>query len=258
MKNRIIHIQLLVLLVFMISCKGTEKTASLVSQPHYTIDSIWDQDVKDKSFGRLIDKYKSQLDGEMNAIISVSEMDMVTGKPEGKLSNFIADAMFEIGKTYCMHNELPHSVDFSVMNMGGIRTAMSKGEISTGNMYEMLPFKNKLVIVGMKGENVQELLNEIAAANGEGVSGLKMGLKNKKAVEVLIGGEPLKKDKVYHVISIDYLVNGGGGSKAFQKRETFRHMHRKLRSEIIAYMKAKYEKGEELTSELDGRIYHVE
>ena len=122
----------------------------------------------------------------------------------------------------------------------------------------MLPFKNKLVIVGMEGKDVIDLLHRVAYFGGEGISGAKMGIKDRKAVNILVDGKPIQPSKIYHVMSVDYLVNGGGGFTAFEQRKTFRHMHKMLRSEIIVYMTEKHKKGEKISAKKDGRIYHVE
>jgi len=83
-----------------------------------------------------------------------------------------------------------------------------------------------------------------------------MGIKDNEALDVKIGGLDLDMNKVYHIISIDYLVNGGDGMNSFEKRENFRHLHMKLRESIIANAKALYQSGTGIKSELDGRIYY--
>ncbi|MDM8161289.1 5'-nucleotidase [Labilibaculum sp. K2S] len=252
-------LRILLLLLAVAACSVTNKINRPANQSNYRIDSVMDSDSqKDTAFVHVIESYKSQLDGEMNAIISVSDEEMIVGKPESKLSDYIADAMLAIGKEFCVENQLSHSVDLAIMNQGGIRTGMPKGEITTGRMFEMLPFKNKLVIVGMKGYDLMKLLHQVAGFNGEGISGVKMGIKDKQAVDVLVNGTSVDLGKTYHIISIDYLVNGGGGLSAFESRETFRHLHKKLRSEMIKYISRDYKNGKHISAELDGRIYHVE
>ncbi|MPQ47494.1 hypothetical protein GCQ56_10810 [Marinifilum sp. N1E240] len=257
-QNLIRTLSIAIVLAIGTACGTSNKQTQEVKNA-YTVNSVYDEVAKvDTAFSNLINSYKIQLDDQMNAVISVSDEAMMTGKPESKLSNYIADAMLEIGRTFCKENDLNHSVDFVVMNMGGIRTAMPKGEISTGRVFEMLPFKNKLVVVGMKGSDVKVLIDQLAEFGGEGVSGLRMGIKNEKAVDVLINDKAIDDSKIYHVMSVDYLVNGGGGFTAFENRETFRHLHKKLRSEIIKYMSEKYQQGQNISSKFDGRIYHVE
>ncbi|WP_372753010.1 5'-nucleotidase C-terminal domain-containing protein [Labilibaculum sp.] len=252
-------LKILILLLAFSACSVSSKISKKEGHYNYAVDSLLDfYSQRDTSFLNTIESYKSQLDGEMGELISIADEPMIAHKPESKLSNYIADAMLSIGRDFCVSNGLSHSVDFAIMNIGGIRSGMPKGEINTGKLFEMLPFKNKLVILGMKGKNVLDLLNQLAQRNGEGISGVKMGIKEGSVVDVLVQGKTIDPDKVYYVISVDYLTDGGGGVSAFAHRETYRHLHKKLREEIIKYISDKYKKGEHISAELDGRIYHVE
>ncbi len=216
--------------------------------------------IADTALQNMINEYKMQLDGRMHHVIGISDEDMVVRwhSPESKLPNFIADVLLEIGQNFCKEQNLPHSVDLAVFNKGGIRSDLPKGKITFQNIYEMLPFKNHLVIVGMKGRDLVRLLDYVAKVGGESVAGVKMGIYKKRAANMLVKGRPIQKDKVYYIISVDYLANGGGGFEPFQQRETFRHLHKKLRNTIIEYIKEKNARGEHLKSVLDKRIYYVE
>ena len=260
MKKRLYNLLIVsVLLVAISACGTTQKIKQTKNQKTYSIDSTLDAYSKvDTSFTNLIVSYKSQLEDEMNMLISIADEEMVTAKPESKLSNFIADGMLQIGKTFCKENKLSHSVDIAIMNLGGIRTGMPKGAIRTGRMFEMLPFKNKLVIVGMKGGDLKTLLDQLAEFGGEGASGFKMGIKDRKAIDILVNGETIDTKQIYYVISVDYLVNGGGNITAFKNRETHLNMHQMLRSEMIKYIGDNYKNGKHISAKLDGRIYHVE
>ncbi|MDE5421401.1 5'-nucleotidase C-terminal domain-containing protein [Ancylomarina sp. DW003] len=221
------------------------------------INSTLDQEsLKDTAFTNLINHYKVGLDSQMNQIVSATTEPMISGKPESLLSNYIADAMLAVGNQYCLDNKLGHRVDLSIINNGGLRTSLPKGKITTGKLFELLPFENKLVIVGMKGSDLENVLKYIAVKDGEGVAGIKMGIDGDEAVDVKIGGKKLDQNKLYHIISIDYLVNGGDGMNSFDKRENFRHMHMKLREAIIDRAKVLYQSGIGIKSELDGRIYY--
>jgi len=244
-------------LMLVIACNPQNQKQAGAYDAQFSIDSSLDQQaLTDTAFVNTINLYKLGLDSQMNQMISVSEEAMMSGKPESLLSNYVADAMFAIGNAYCLENKLDHDIDLAIINNGGLRTSLPKGEITTGKLYELLPFENKLVIVGMKGSDLQNVLKYLATRKGEGVSGVKMGIKDQNAVNVKIGEEDLDLDKLYHIISIDYLVNGGDGMNSFEKRENFRHMHMKLREAIIAHAKDLYQKGTGIKSQLDGRIYY--
>lgn len=240
-----------------VACSSQPQQHAGAVDSNLSIDSNLDKQVlRDTAFTNLINHYKIDLDAQMNQIVSVTSESMMSGKPESLLSNYIADAMLAIGNKYCLDNKLEHGVDLSIINNGGLRTSLPKGDISIGKLFELLPFENKLVIVGMKGSDLKNVLKYLAVKDGEGVAGIRMGIKGDAAVDVKIGGKTLDVNKLYHIISIDYLVNGGDGMNAFEKRANFRHMHMKLREAIIHRAKALYQLGTGIKSELDGRIYY--
>lgn len=257
MQKHLNRLLLATCLLLAIACSSQPNQQTGVYDSNFSVDSSLDQQaLQDTAFTNIINQYKIGLDAQMNEIVSVTSEAMMSGRPESLLSNYIADAMLDIGNKYCLDNKLEHAVDISIINNGGLRTSLPKGEITTGKLFELLPFENKLAIIGMKGSDLQNVLKYIAVRDGEGVAGLKMGIKGDKVVDVIIGGEKLDLSKVYHIISIDYLINGGDGMSSFDKRENFRHMHMKLREAIIDHAKFLYTSGVGIKAELDGRIYY--
>lgn len=244
-------------LFLVVACNPQPNQQAGVYDSNFSVNSSLDQQaLQDTAFTNSINHYKIGLDSQMNEVVSVTSEAMMSGRPESLLSNYIADAMLAIGNKYCLDNKLNHAVDISIINNGGLRTSLPEGEITTGKLFELLPFENKLVIVGMKGSDLKNVLRYIATRDGEGVAGVKMGIRGDEAIDVKIGGKKLDLNKVYHIISIDYLINGGDGMSSFDKRENFRHMHMKLRGAIIDYAKYLYKSGVGIKAELDGRVYY--
>ena len=257
MQKHLNRLLLATYLFLVIACSSQPNHQTGVYDSNFSIDSSLDQQaIQDTAFTNIINQYKLGLDAQMNQLVSVTSEAMMSGKPESLLSNYIADAMLAIGNEFCKENKLGYGVDLSIINNGGLRTSLPKGEITTGKLFELLPFENKLVIVGMKGSDLQNVLKYIAVRDGEGVSGIMMGIKGDEAVDVKIGGKAIDLNKVYHVISIDYLINGGDGMNSFDKRENFRHMHMKLREAVIDHAKVLCKSGIGIKADLDGRIYY--
>ena len=257
MQKHLNRLLLATYLLLVIACNTQPNQQAGVYNLNFSVDSSLDQQaLQDTAFTNIINKYKVGLDSQMNELVSVTSEAMMSGKPESLLSNYIADAMLVIGNQFCLDHKLDHGVDLSIINDGGLRTSLPKGNITTGKLFELLPFENKLVIVAMKGSDLKNVLKYLATRHGEGVAGIKMGIRGDKVVDLKIGGEKLDVNKVYHIISIDYLVNGGDGMSSFDKRENFRHMHMKLREAIINHAKFLYKSGVGIKAELDGRIYY--
>ena len=65
--------------------------------------------------------------------------------PESLLSNLIADVLREAAVEV-----LGKPADMGLINIGGIRNSLTEGDITTENIYEILPFENSLCVLTMK------------------------------------------------------------------------------------------------------------
>jgi len=104
----------------------------------------------------IISPYRIELTSKMNEVINTSLIDMEIGAPEGLLGNFVCDL------TYIKAKEISDKpVDFCLLNNGGLRTSLPKGEITRGKIFELMPFENEIVIVELSGENMLDLIDYI-------------------------------------------------------------------------------------------------
>jgi 2',3'-cyclic-nucleotide 2'-phosphodiesterase (5'-nucleotidase family) len=46
------------------------------------------------------------------------------------------------------------TIDICLLNHGGIRTLIPKGNVTARNAYEVMPFENSAIIVALKGEQI--------------------------------------------------------------------------------------------------------
>jgi len=88
------------------------------------------------------------------------------------------------------------------------------GEITFAELYAVLPFDNNLVGLSLTGAQVKEMLeNGINSHASEiQVSGLRFvytlnKAQGRRVMEVLVNGETLQLERVYRVITIDYLYS---------------------------------------------------
>jgi 2',3'-cyclic-nucleotide 2'-phosphodiesterase (5'-nucleotidase family) len=86
--------------------------------------------------------------------------------------------------------------------LGGLRTEIPAGSITVRNIYELMPFENELVILWIKGDKLIQLFQFFASVGGEGVSGIRMKVKNGKAVQILVGTIPIDPAKIYTVATV--------------------------------------------------------
>jgi 5'-nucleotidase/UDP-sugar diphosphatase len=125
---------------------------------------------------------------------------------ETALGNLIVDAM----RAADLGDARP--ADIAVHNDGGIRASLDAGPITYAELYAVLPFDDTLVGLDLTGAQVRELLENGIDDHGTGiqVSGLALTYSMNKArgrrvMDVAVNGQPLDLERVYRVVTIDYL-----------------------------------------------------
>ena len=154
------------------------------------------------------------------------------------MGNLIADILHQqADKVLKMRENIP--VDMSIMNHGGIRTAISKGPVSERTAYEVMPFENGLVVAALRGNTVEKMVEFLRKAEvPHPISGLKIRLDSEGNLESLyIQGKPLDPEKIYYVATSDYLIGGGDGMTFFQEHEALYKTDYKIRNAMVDYFK---------------------
>ena len=210
---------------------------------------------EEKYFDSIISPYKMAIDKEMNEILIYSETPLIKGQPESLLGNFTSDLILKKANEY-YHSSDNKKIDICLLNNGGLRNSLPQGNITVEKVFELMPFENEIVILTLSGEKTLALFNFLASVDGMPVAGIKMGIKEKKATNILINNIPFDINSQYKVITSDYL--GGGGDKMNFFREPLKNepLKKKLRDVIIEYMREENQKGNKLDIKKDGRIYY--
>jgi 2',3'-cyclic-nucleotide 2'-phosphodiesterase (5'-nucleotidase family) len=188
----------------------------------------------------------------MNEVLAISEEALTKDQPEGNLGDFVADCLLEKTKIFYKNKGL--EVNALMMNNGGLRTSLPKGDITKGKIFELMPFDNELVLISIKGNKINEILNFICEKGGVPVSGIKMEIdKNKKPTKVLINDLPIDTNKTYGIISSDYLAEGGDNINFFREC-TKNYSGILVRDAIIDHCRELSRNGKKISVKLDGRI----
>lgn len=161
-----------------------------------------DGSLRHDAMATLIAPYKAQKDSAMNIIVGQATETMEVAKPESSLTRLIADVLLAEAR------KVDPEVHMAVTNIGGIRRPLFQGNITIGDVYEILPFDNSLLILEYKGETIIELANAIATKGGESISGIKLDIHDGKASNILINNQPINPERIYKVVTTDYLSWG--------------------------------------------------
>ena len=162
--------------------------------------------------------FAAQVESMLSEVVGVagSPLNNENGrKQETALGDLIADAM--LWQTRHLN------VDFAIQNGGGIRADLPEGPITRRRIYDILPFDNTVVVLKMKGSQVLQLFDHIAAVPigrggfpqvSEGVR-FTINYHNQRCENVTIGGKPVDPEKVYSIATNSYLAGGGDGYTLF-------------------------------------------
>jgi 2',3'-cyclic-nucleotide 2'-phosphodiesterase (5'-nucleotidase family) len=199
----------IIFIVFFPSCAKVNHLAKTEVRT-YSIDNT--SNTSDNDLAGLIEPYKVELDKTMNQIIGYNEAELVKGKPNSSLTNWFADALFDESSKL-----VAFPIDFAIQNYGGIRiNSLSKGDITLGKIYELMPFDNLMYIVEMDSTSIQALCNRFVESGGWPVSHtLQIDMSYGKAENIKIKGKALKGNTIYYAAIPDYIANGGDNLTLF-------------------------------------------
>lgn len=139
-------------------------------------------------------------------VIAYSTEEMVVSYPESSLTNWFVDIL--MAKVEKLAGK---KVDIGVVNFGGIRVDMPKGNVILDDMLSMFPFKNQLAYVEHSGKQIRNILESMAARRFQVLGGVRVVADDGKLISAEIGGEPLQDDKIYGLATISFLLDGGDG-----------------------------------------------
>jgi len=251
MKSSPLKYSLLISAVFFfITCTTTPKLKSVEKS---MIELNAQNASADTAFENKISPYKNELDKTMNEVLIVSDVDLLKGLPESALGNMVCDAVLKKANDRYPSDDTA-KIDFCLLNNGGLRTQLPKGKITVGNVYEVMPFDNGLVVLTLTGEKTKQLFEYIVSSGGAPIAGARVKGKSKKITELTIAGKAFDETKTYKVLTSDYLSSGGDKYNFFAspvKTETLNYL---LRDAIIDYLKEENKKGNTIKTEKDGRV----
>lgn len=212
-------------------------------------------DLEDKTVGKIVEQYRDKGDKAANEVIGAATVDFEAENVRRQgtnLGDLIADIMRQVS-----------GADAAIINGGGIRATIRKGEIRTKDVYAVLPFDSYIVAIKLSGRLIIETLEHGVSAveQEEGrfpqVSGLAFAYSassppGSRVREILINGEPLDPNREYIVATNDFMAAGGDGYTTFGKavsapgddvtkgKVVFSDSGRWLRDVVVEYIRERH------------------
>lgn len=168
--------------------------------------------IADENTTKTYDKYNKDLSPILDEVIGTATAEFAHDPSQPNvtlLGKWVSDMKRK--KTGCQ---------VAIQNGGGLRRSLLEGNITVGDMYEIMPFDNALVTMELPGKDLKKAIDHgilnPKVRDGQ-FSGLKVEYDKDKEFEeritsiALEDGTPLEMDKYYTVVINDFMLTGGDG-----------------------------------------------
>ncbi len=208
------------------------------------LDEFW----PDKEIFNKIAERQKIVEKGFDDIIGQNAGPLTRGTGESTMGNLVVDAMREEVKA-----------DIAMSNYGGVRAEMKSGPVTQRDVFKVMPFDNKIVVIKVNGAFIKNLLEDRVAGNSTGVlvSGMRVvadkNLPNGERITVLeIGGKTYNPETVYTLAISDYLAEGNSGFQMVRTvdEQFFAHTGIAIRDAMINY----FREHTPVNPKLDGRF----
>lgn len=243
------HFVLLLTFASLISC--AEKKYHITRIEGKEI-AVTDKNSEVAEIENFIKPYRDNIDKDLSLVLAnAPETIDKSGEWQTPMGNFLSDITFDKSNKIFQLRE-KKSIDICLLNHGGIRTIIPKGDVTARNAFEIMPFENSAFVIGLKGEQIMEMVNYIITEKKpHPLKGLTFTIgKDNQPKNIVVNGQALENDKIYYVVTSDYLVNGGDNMLFFKKSVEKYDLDYKLRNIIIDYFK----ENKTITANKDTRI----
>ncbi len=214
----------------------------------------WNNDVPapallgiENAMSALIEEKVGAVNAELSDVIGTANVELTINDPEavddsGVPVRIVRRAETNLGDLCTDAFRAASGADIALVNGGGIRTGIPKGEITISDVMKVFPFGKHVMMVEATGQQVLDALEwgarVVPEENGaflhasgltyEIDTGIKSGCAHNadgiftgvegpyRVCNVMVGGEPLDVDKTYKVAGPSYLIaDNGDGNSAF-------------------------------------------
>ena len=202
-----------------------------------------------KDMNNFINDIWAEYEDELNINYGYSEYDLKI-RPDGTSDSHYIYCRYQectVGNLVADSFKSVSNAEVAIVNGGGIRSNLKKGNLTRGQIMEASPFFNNIVVKRVSGQCILDALefgvskHPNSAGSFPQVSGISfdidtslnstvetdsqgqfLNVKGKRKVSnVKINGEDLDLNRIYNVSLNEFVANGGDGYFMFTKYEVF-------------------------------------
>lgn len=161
---------------------------------------------RDPVVDSIITRSERAVEARMSRVVARSAEAMPRAGAQYALGRLVADAMRVEARS-----------EIAVMNNGGIRTGLPAGPLTFGQLFDLHPFENRLVRIGVRGATLLKWAEQFVASGRPGVqvSGIvvhydSLAPRGRRVVRVTTSdGRPISPTRTYRVVAPDFILDGG-------------------------------------------------
>lgn len=200
----------------------------------------------DPEMVQQIEAYRDTLNQEMGRKVATVQDTLQFGKPEAALNNIVADAL-----RFQAASSLRRFVHIGIIGEESFKLFFLPGNLTIEDVYEFIPYRNHLVVLSMSGEQLMELIEQVAEMGGAPISGVRFRIdENGSPNSVLVNAEVIDMDSKYLVATSSWAANGGDKFPALWNASDRIDLDLSIQDVYINYFRNQVE----LTASTDGRI----
>lgn len=188
-------------------------------------DAIRACDTPQPEIDAIVNDAVAKASVEGDKVVGTADADFYrAGDKESQLNNFIANVT-RIG----VGNNSSVKPDLAVMNAGGVRAELEKGDVTYAEAFAIQPFGGENTYVELKGSDVVAALEQqwrddkdrpmfpLGVSDNVSYTYDPTAPVGSKVTSVTIDGAPLDPDKTYIVAGSTFILGGGDSFKAFTR-----------------------------------------
>jgi 2',3'-cyclic-nucleotide 2'-phosphodiesterase (5'-nucleotidase family) len=173
---------------------------------------------QDENLEKIIASYSKKLPKDLDKVIGRTEILL-----DAKAQAVRTDHNSVFGELITGMMARKTNADAGLINGGAIRKSVCPGPVTMMDLQEALPYKNRIMMIKIKGEDLLSAMKKSAALDyGSGGKlqryGIHVALENGSVSILEIGGKPFDKDTVYRVAINDFILFGGDGYDIFKEK----------------------------------------
>jgi 2',3'-cyclic-nucleotide 2'-phosphodiesterase (5'-nucleotidase family) len=192
---------------------------------------------EDKQVRDIISRYGERLRKEMRTVIGRAAEDLDKGLGGGSLGAFVADVIRQRAE-----QTAGRPVHLALQNSGGLRRAISKGEITVGTIFEVMPFENQIVLCDLPGDIVLRLIERLVERatdqTSDALSGATIVACEGKVKTALVEGRPIDPRRVYTLATSDFIQQGGASYDMLRECRRLTETGVTIRQALIDFIRA--------------------